>query len=162
MSKKVVLFITPQTHVRATRGDSVFFRIPREKLYPRGLERLKRLEKYNDYKVDLLTEAKKVGFTLPPCGLKITFYIPVPRTWSKKKKKLHHGIIHQSKPDIDNLTKAFLDSLVAEDKFIGNISITKRWVNYPLGWIECEYGEDEPIQKLVEVPLKDAPFSKNA
>ena len=64
MTKKVVLFITPQTHVRATRGDSVFFRIPREKLWPRGLERLKRLEKYNEYKVDLLTEAKKARFQL--------------------------------------------------------------------------------------------------
>lgn len=161
MTKKVILFITPQTHVRATRGDSVFFRIPREKLWPRGLERLKRLEKYNEYKVDLLTEAKKARFELPPTGLHITFFIPVPKSWSKKKKSAHHGMIHQSKPDIDNLTKAFLDSIVAEDKFIGSISVTKRWVNYPLGWIECEI-KDEPNKILVEVPLKDAPFSKDA
>lgn len=154
MSKKVVLFITPQTHVRATKGDSVFFRIPRDKLYPSGLKRLMRLEKYNEYKIDLLTEAKKNHFVLPPTGLHVSFFIPVPRTWSKKKKNAHHGMIHQSKPDIDNLTKAFLDSLVAEDKFIGNITITKRWVNYPLGWIECEC-LDAPSQILINVPLKD-------
>ena len=156
---KVILNVSPQTHVRATRGDSIFFRIPREKLYKRGLERLKRLERYNEYKVDLLTEAKKNRFTLFPSGLHITFFIPVPKSWSKKKKKLHHGVFHQSKPDIDNLMKAFLDSLVAEDKFISNITMTKRWVNYPIGWIECEYRE-EPNQIYVEVPLKDAPFSK--
>ena len=50
MSKKVILNITPQTHVRATQGDSIFFRIPREKLRPAGLSRLLRLEKYNKYK----------------------------------------------------------------------------------------------------------------
>ena len=58
MSKKVILNITPQTHVRATQGDSIFFRIPREKLRPAGLSRLLRLEKYNKYKVDLCAEAK--------------------------------------------------------------------------------------------------------
>ena len=159
--KKIILWISPQTHVRATKGDAIFFRIPREKLYPRGLERLKRLERYNEYKVDLLTEAKKNNFYLPPTGLHITFFIPVPYSWSKKKKNAHHGMIHQSRPDIDNLTKAFFDSLVAEDKFIGNITLTKRWVNYPRGWIQCEFN-DEPNQILVEVPLKDAAFSKNA
>ena len=58
MKQKVILNITPQTHVRATQGDSIFFRIPREKLRPSGLSRLLRLEKYNQYKVDLLAEAK--------------------------------------------------------------------------------------------------------
>ena len=47
MPRKVILNITPQTHVRATQGDSIFFRIPREKLRPAGLSRLMRLEKYN-------------------------------------------------------------------------------------------------------------------
>ena len=59
---KIILNITPQTHVRATQGDSVFFRIPREKLRPQGLKRLQRLERYNQYKVDLSAEAKKKNF----------------------------------------------------------------------------------------------------
>ena len=112
MKQKVILNITPQTHVRATQGDSIFFRIPREKLRPSGLSRLLRLEKYNQYKVDLLAESKAKAFVMPPQGASITFFIPVPASWSKKKKKQHHGMLHQSKPDLDNLLKAASDCLV--------------------------------------------------
>lgn len=134
--------ITPQTHVRTTQGDRIYFRIPREKLRPAGLKRLLRIERYNQYKVDLLTLCKSKGFTIPAQGLCIAYYIPVPKSWSEKKKKLYHGTLHQSTPDIDNLTKAAFDSLVAEDKFIGHIgSITKRWVNFDTGWIEFDICE---------------------
>lgn len=154
MGKKITLNITPQTHVRATKGDAIFFRIPTDKLYPSGLKRKLRLEKYNEYKVNLLAEAKRKKFELPASGLHIVFYIPVPNSWSKKKKAAHHGMLHQSRPDIDNLTKAFLDSIVAEDKYIANITLTKRWVDFPLGWISCEI-IDVPNQVVVDVPLKD-------
>jgi Holliday junction resolvase RusA-like endonuclease len=153
--RKITLNITPQTHVRATQNDSIFFRIPREKLRPAGLKRLLRLEKYNQYKVDLLAEAKIKRFELPPSGLSVTFYIPVPQSWSQKKKTAHHGLLHQSKPDLDNCAKAFFDGLVAEDKFIANITLTKRWVDFPEGWIECAYEEVEMKEELIQVPLKE-------
>lgn len=152
LQRKIILNITPQTHVRATQGDSIFFRIPREKLRPSGLSRLKRLEKYNRYKVDLLAEAKAKQFILPPIGSSITFFIPVPLSWSKKKKKLHHGRYHQSKPDIDNLTKAILDSLMAEDKHIAHLEVCKRWVDFESGWIEITIKEYEEV--LVILPQK--------
>lgn len=145
---KIILNITPQTHVRATQGDSVFFRIPREKLRPQGLKRLQRLERYNQYKVDLSAEAKKKNFTFPPIGASITFFIPVPQSWSKKKKKLHHGTFHQSKPDIDNLTKAILDSLMAEDKQIAHLEVQKRWVDFDKGWIEISTKDYEQVLTL--------------
>ena len=148
MPKKVILNITPQTHVRATQGDSVFFRIPREKLRPSGLSRLIRLEKYNKYKIDLASEAKRKKFVLPPVGASITFFIPVPVSWSKKKKALHHGRFHQSKPDIDNLQKAFLDSLMAEDKQVAHLEVQKRWVDFELGWIEITSKEYEEVLTL--------------
>ncbi len=153
MIKKYTLNITPQSHLRATKGDSIFFRIPREKLRPAGLKRLLRLEKYNQYKLDLLTEAKKKGFKLEPSGMHITFWIPCPKSWSQKKKTAHHGMLHQARPDIDNLAKAFFDSLVVEDKFIANVTLTKRWVDFPLGWIHCEF--KRVFNKvLVELPHK--------
>ena len=153
MIKKYILNITPQSHLRATKGDSIFFRIPREKLRPAGLKRLLRLEKYNQYKLDLLTEAKKKGFKLEPSGMHITFWIPCPKSWSQKKKTAHHGMLHQARPDIDNLAKAFFDSLVVEDKFIANVTLTKRWVDFPLGWIHCEF--KRVFNKvLVELPHK--------
>ncbi len=152
-SKKVILNITPQTHVRATQGDRVFFRIPRDKLRPPGLKRLKRLERYNQYKEDLLAEAKRNNFTFPPQGASVFFFIPVPKSWSKKKKKLHHGQLHQSKPDLDNLVKSLTDSLVSEDKYIAHYSeIAKYWVDLEIGWIEIRIAA--PTQVLFEPPTK--------
>lgn len=146
--KKIILNITPQTHVRATQGDSIFFRIPREKLRPSGLSRLKRLERYNNYKINLGAEAKSKGFVFPPVGASITFFVPVPPSWSKKKKKLYHGTFHQSKPDLDNLLKALMDSLMAEDKQIAHIELAKRWVDFETGWIEISYKEYEEVLSL--------------
>lgn len=148
--RKVILNITPQTHVRATQGDSIFFRIPREKLRAPGLKRLMRLEKYNQYKIDLLAEAKAKRFILPPVGASITFFIPVPPSWSKKKKKMHHGRFHQSKPDIDNLQKALLDSLMKEDKEIAHLEVQKRWVDFEIGWIEVS---SKDYEEVLDLPL---------
>lgn len=152
--KKIILNITPQSHCRSTKGDSIFFRIPREKLRPEGLRRLTRLEKYNNYKLELLAESKKKQFTIPASGLSITFFMPMPKSWSKKKKKQFHGFLCQSRPDLDNLLKAFADSLTSEDKYIANISATKRWVDFPTGWIELSL-IDEPFSVLVQPPAKE-------
>jgi Holliday junction resolvase RusA-like endonuclease len=136
MQRKVILNITPQTHVRATQGDRVFFRIPRDKLFPSGLKRLKRLEKYNEYKISLLALAKAQRFLPTEQGHHITFYIPVSKSWTKAKKAKYHLQLHQEQPDIDNLTKSFFDSLLPEDKHIADVRITKKWVNQEKGWIE--------------------------
>lgn len=154
VGKKTILNITPQTFVRTTVGDRWFFRIPRENLRPAGLKRLLRIERYNEYKLSLSAEAKRVKFTMPPSGAAIVFYIPCPRTWSKKKKKQYHGMLHQSTPDLDNLTKAMMDSLLAEDKYIANYSLTKRWVDFEQGWIEITI-QDEPAQVLIMPPAKE-------
>jgi Holliday junction resolvase RusA-like endonuclease len=146
--KKVILNITPQTHVRATQNDAIFFRIPRNKLRPAGLKRLLRLEKYNEYKVELLAEAKKKRFDVPAAGLHLTFFIPCPKSWTDKKKREHHGRLHQSRPDLDNLIKGWGDALLSEDKFIANISATKRWVDFEAGWIECQIF---PVQEKIGV-----------
>lgn len=139
MSRKIVLNITPQTHVRATQGDRIYFRIPRDQLRPAGLKRLKRLERYNEYKISLSALAKSKRFTPSEQGMHITFYIPVSKSWTKTKKQQRHLQLHQEKPDIDNLVKSFFDSLLTEDKHIADIHTTKKWVNQDKGWIEIEF-----------------------
>jgi Holliday junction resolvase RusA-like endonuclease len=136
MLKKVIFNITPQTHVRATVGDRIFFKIPRDKLRPAGLKRLLRLERYNEYKINLNALAKQQKFVMPEQNAHVTYYIPVPKSWKKYKKENMHMRLHQSTPDVDNLTKALFDSLMAEDKHIADIRITKKWVNQEHGWIE--------------------------
>ncbi len=149
--KKVVFDITPQTAVRATQGDRVFFRIPREKLRSAGLKRLMRLEKYNEYKVSLAALAKMQRFTPPEQGGHLIFYIPVPKSWKEYKKKDMHMKLHQSKPDWDNLAKAFFDGLMSEDKYIADIHVTKKWVNQENGWIEFIF--NQPIHRSLDVLL---------
>lgn len=154
MALKVTLNITPQTFIRTTTADRWFFRIPRDKLRPAGLKRLLRIERYNNYKIDLLAEAKRKHFTPPAQGASITFYIPCPRTWSKKKKKLYHGVFHQNTPDLDNLLKAWNDSLLSEDKFICHYhQICKRWVDNETGWIEVYISD--PSEHTISPPTKE-------
>lgn len=147
-NKKVVFNITPQTNVRATQGDRIFFRIPREKLRPPGLKRLLRLEKYNDYKLTLSGLAKQKRFVPPDQGGHLVFYLPVPKSWKKYKKEEMHMKLHQSRPDWDNLAKAFFDSLFSEDMHIADVRVTKRWVNSEFGWIEFLFN-------LPEIPSSD-------
>ncbi len=134
--KSIVFDITPQTHVRATQGDRIFFRIPRQNLRPAGLKRLLRLERYNEYKLSLAAIAKSKRFVPPEQGGHLIFYIPVPKSWKLYKKKEMHMKLHQSKPDWDNLAKAFFDSICKEDMHIADVRVTKKWVNQENGWIE--------------------------
>jgi Holliday junction resolvase RusA-like endonuclease len=136
MPKTTILNITPQTFIRATQGDRVFFRIPRDVLRPAGLKRLKRLERYNEYKISLSSAAKSQGFILPEQGAHIIFYVPVSKSWRKHKKMSSHMELHQEKPDLDNYFKALMDSFFSEDKHIADVRLTKRWVNQERGWIE--------------------------
>lgn len=101
-----------------------------------------------------MAQAKAKGFTIPAAGMSVTFYLPMPPSWTKKKKKQLHGSFCQSRPDIDNLVKSLMDSLVSEDKYVANLTATKRWVNFPSGWIEISL-LDEPMQVLVQPPAKE-------
>jgi Holliday junction resolvase RusA-like endonuclease len=140
--KQIIRFnITPQTNIRTVQADKWFFRIPREKLHKPGLQRLVRIERYNDYKLSLKALAKQNCFTFPNQGVWVRFYIPCPPSWSEKKKKLYHGKLHMSRCDLDNYLKALFDGLFSEDKSIGHYQASKQWVNFPTGWIEFEIGD---------------------
>lgn len=45
-------------------------------------------------------QVRAAGITLPDCGALVTFYIPMPKSWSKKKRARADGTPHQSKPDV--------------------------------------------------------------
>lgn len=58
---------------------------------------------------------------------KVTFTIPMPKSWSKKKKKEMVLSPHQSRPDLDNFVKALNDCLAKEDSHIHTIHARKIW-----------------------------------
>jgi len=62
-----------------------------------------------------------------PASLSLIFYIPMPKSWSNKKKSTMLGKPHQQRPDIDNLVKAVLDALCEDDSFVWNIEACKLW-----------------------------------
>lgn len=57
----------------------------------------------------------------------IIFYMPMPKSWSKKKKAKLQGQPHTQRPDIDNLIKAILDGLLEEDSGVHTIQAQKLW-----------------------------------
>lgn len=61
-------------------------------------------------------------------GIDLEFRIPMPKSWSKKKKNEHDGEPHCVKPDIDNFIKGLLDVL-EEDKQIHWVSAQKVWAH---------------------------------
>lgn len=136
MQKKYRFDITPVSAVRTVQKDAVFFRIPRDKLRPEGLKRLRRIERYNKFKVSVLALAKAQRFQPVEQGMHIIFYMPVPQSWRKHKKDSMHMKLHTSRPDIDNLLKSVMDGWLVEDNFIADIRVTKKWVNQLIGYIE--------------------------
>lgn len=117
----------------------------KHKLTYDSARRLKRLERYNDYKDALLSEARRIGMDLPGIRGFVVFYMPMPIRWNKKMRKEHHMKWHEREPDIDNMEKAFLDGLMKKDSGIAFLACGKKWVDNPTGWIEVfipEYVED--------------------
>lgn len=62
-----------------------------------------------------------------PVEVNWTAYLPMPKSWSKKKKLEMAGKPHRTKPDRDNIDKALLDALWSEDQGIAKGAIEKRW-----------------------------------
>ncbi len=67
---------------------------------------------------------KKVKFG---SGDHVIFVIPMPASWSKKKKKIYGTQPHRQKPDLDNLIKALGDSLYEDDSILYSYTATKVW-----------------------------------
>ncbi len=59
-------------------------------------------------------------------GKAITFHMPMPKSWSKKKKAEMDGKPHKQRPDIDNMIKSLFDSLYDEDAHIWWVGETKK------------------------------------
>ena len=65
----------------------------------------------------------------------IEFRIPIPQSYSKKKKAELEWTPHNKKPDLDNLVKAVLDALngvaFEDDSLISDINASKTYAEEP-------------------------------
>lgn len=109
------LKVTPTPKPRQTRAD-VWKQRPAVMRYRAFADQLRR-------------EAKRTKLlSLPANGMDIYFYMPMPASWSEKKRRKMGHTPHQQKPDIDNLLKAVFDALCEDDCHIWSLSrVEKRW-----------------------------------
>jgi len=91
-------------------------------------------------------EVRALQIKIPEQGASICFVIPMPKSWSKKKRDSMIGKPHQQKPDVKNLLGALEDAVYygrkPGDECIWQYNcLEKRW-GYA-GWIMIEIEERE-------------------
>lgn len=113
--------------------------------------------RYFTFRDELQRQANQQGFTL--CnGLTYIFLLPMPDSWSKKKKDAMRHQLHEQTPDIDNLQKSLMDGMLSQDKAIAHIqNIFKLWsdsgqIIIIKPWNEWTNGSLELIQDLIKNP----------
>lgn len=60
-------------------------------------------------------------------GITAIVLIPMPQSWSGKKKERMAGTLHDQKPDSSNIYKAIEDAICVEDKQVSMINLSKFW-----------------------------------
>lgn len=123
-SPLVVFTIEPMGAVRMTKSDQ--WKLDPFHKDPKKRQR-KPVTRYFKFKRDIKAQAEQNGFKLPESEFHAVFIIPMPHSWSQKKKNQMNGAPHKQKPDLDNMIKAVKDSLCDEDKSVWDYRLTKYW-----------------------------------
>lgn len=72
-----------------------------------------------------------------PLMVAIEAYLPIPRSWSKKRRMaaVEGGVLPEVKPDLDNIVKSILDGCESvvfhDDKQVCELAIVKRYCATP-------------------------------
>jgi len=100
-------------------------------------------KKYSKFREEMGKLTEDIKF-IPLKGniyAQLTFYIKIPMSWSKKKKKAKNGAYCDNNADIDNYCKAILDSLngvyYEDDRQIVMLKAIMLWSKDPK--IECKF-----------------------
>ena len=81
---------------------------------------------YFKFKNDLFEQALEMRFELTTF-LDAVYFMPMPQSWSDKKRESMIGLPCKVKPDTDNITKGVKDALKVEDGDIWWERAEKRW-----------------------------------
>jgi len=93
------------------------------------------VDRYWAFKDAIVLAANKQGFKLGN-NVQIIFGIPMPKSWSNKKKMEFDCEPHQGRNDIDNLIKGVFDSLLPDnDSGIHTLKAEKKWTDKHDGYI---------------------------
>jgi len=81
--------------------------------------------KMNELREEIWDNLEWILETLINWNYQIIFKIQMPKSWSKKKKSEYNNTYHTQKPDIDNLYKAFTDTVFYWIEWVNDSSIHK-------------------------------------
>ena len=76
---------------------------------------------------DFADTCRAAGIEVATGGDHIIFIMPMPPSWTKKKKTQFAGKPHTLRPDVDNLLKALLDAVYDDDSAVWDIRVSKTW-----------------------------------
>lgn len=121
---------------------------------PPSYERQRRylIEQYN-VSNEIEQYAKEIGFIMPEDDFMLLALMPMPKSWTKKKKLSMSYQLHKQKPDADNIFKKLSDAMFKKDTqsanfrndaCISSFGVVKLYVpdGHPIGFkiIEFEKG----------------------
>lgn len=123
-SRRFYLFdVIPFGAVRLTQSD-------KWKTNPNHLDPKKRqresVTRYYAFKDAIRLQANMMKLELAD-AFEAVYLIPMPDSWSDKKKERKNKTICQVKPDTDNITKAIKDTLKKSDSSVWCENAQKRW-----------------------------------
>ena len=107
---KHFIAITPKPKPRMTQRDKYM------KLQSNTVKTY--FEWCNAVKVLLLQQGLR---QIPDEVSKLYFFMPMPKSWSKKMRKEMEGQLHKQTPDLDNMLKALLDAMNKDDKSFSHV-----------------------------------------
>ncbi len=157
--------IQPSTNVRSTRNeawllsDNITYeyleKLDTRRLIEKGkagtlAARKKQLEIAKAHKDEIKDWVVRNQFRMPLGHFAVWFYVPMPRSWRKKKRAEMLYTEHQSTPDLDNFLKQLFDCVMprknrmkrekgADDRKIFSYTAFKVWVT-----------DDESCMKILE------------
>lgn len=110
--------------------------------------------RYIQYKKDLKEEAQRQLYFPRTDNFWMKFFLPIPKSWSDKKKRQLCFEPHLNKKDLDNYCKAILDSLYPKDQIVWDFRASKFWYDGP-GHIEIEIGTLPPATGYTKFVKED-------
>lgn len=102
------------------------------------------------------------GLLTGPVSLSVIFYLPIPESWSKKKKLSSVNCPHINTPDIDNfqvfLLNCMTEIVYKDDRQVYDICASKLYSNNPRTEVKVIWGQSLQECNLengqLDIPLK--------
>lgn len=126
--------ITPMAKPRMTRADAITMKKLRSsgRLSPKERKRASILSDW----LGFVDECRIRHVFVPECNAHVVFLLPMPKSWSVRKRNQMRGQPHRGKKDkarkndVDNLEKALLDAVYGEDSGVWDLRATKFWWDF--------------------------------